>query len=80
MRHFLGINFPLKFASKKHRITRHIDWLYDHDILTLKALAKLYEKCQFPAGNYMFKVSKRNTRTRCEICSKLSIKTPERSQ
>ena len=25
----------------------------------------------------MFKVNKRNTRTRCEICSKLTIKTPE---
>ena len=25
----------------------------------------------------MFKVSNRNTRTRCEICSKLTIKTPE---
>ena len=32
-----------------------------------------------PAGNYMFKVNNRNTRTRCEICSKLVIKTPERS-
>ena len=32
----------------------------------------------FPAGNYMFKVNNRNTRTRCEICSKLRIKTPER--
>ena len=32
----------------------------------------------FPAGNYMFKVKNRNTRTRCEICSKLTIKTPER--
>ena len=31
-----------------------------------------------PAGNYMFKVNNRNTRTRCEICSKLAIKTPER--
>ena len=29
------------------------------------------------AGNYMFKVNNRNTRTRCEICSKLTIKTPE---
>ena len=29
-----------------------------------------------PAGIYMFKVN-RNTRTRCEICSKLTIKTPE---
>ena len=25
----------------------------------------------------MFKVNKRNTRARCEICSKLTIKTPE---
>ena len=33
-----------------------------------------------PAGNYMFKVNNRNTRTRYEICSKLSIKTPERRQ
>ena len=29
-----------------------------------------------PACNYMFKVSNRNTR--CEICSKLTIKTPKR--
>ena len=31
-----------------------------------------------PAGNCMFKVNNRNTRARCEICSKLTIKTPER--
>ena len=31
-----------------------------------------------PAGNYMFKVNNRNTRTRCEICSNLAMKTPER--
>ena len=31
-----------------------------------------------PAGNYMFKVNIRNTRTRCEIYLKLTIKTPER--
>ena len=29
-----------------------------------------------PDGNYMFKVNNRNTKTRCEICSKLAIKTP----
>ena len=33
-----------------------------------------------PAGNYMFKVNNRDTRTRCEICSKLTIKIPERLQ
>ena len=31
------------------------------------------------AGNYIFKVSNRNTRTKCEICLKL-IKTTERGQ
>ena len=31
-----------------------------------------------PAGIYVFKVTNRNTRKRCEICSKLTIKTPER--
>ena len=30
-----------------------------------------------PAGIYLFKVNNRNTGTRCEICSKLTIKTPE---
>ena len=29
-------------------------------------------------GNYMLRVNNRNTRTRCEIYSKLTIKTPER--
>ena len=35
---------------------------------------------EFPAGIYLFKVNNRNTRTRCEICSKLTINTPERRQ
>ena len=29
----------------------------------------------FPAGIYLLKVNNRNTRTRCERCSKLTIKT-----
>ena len=31
----------------------------------------------YPAGNSLFKVNNRNTRIRCEICSKLTIKTLE---
>ena len=31
-----------------------------------------------PTGIYLLKVNNRNTRTRCEICSKLTIKIPER--
>ena len=34
----------------------------------------------YPAGIYLLKVNNKNTRIRCEICSKLIIKTPERRQ
>ena len=34
----------------------------------------------YPAGNYMFRVNGRNTRTKYKICSKLTIKIPERCQ
>ena len=33
-----------------------------------------------PAGICLLKVNNRNTRTRCEICLELTIKTPKRSQ
>ena len=32
----------------------------------------------FPADIFLLKVNDKNTRTRCKICSKLTIKTPER--
>ena len=47
---------------------------YDKNNLITKISANI------PAGNYMLKVNNRNTRTRCEICSKLTIKTPEWGQ
>ena len=34
----------------------------------------------YPTGNYIFKVNNRNTRTRPEICSELTIKIPEQRQ
>ena len=33
-----------------------------------------------PAGIYLLKVNNRSTRTRCEICLKLTIKTPKQRQ
>ena len=33
-----------------------------------------------PVDNHMFKVNNRDARTRCKICSKLTIKTPQRRQ
>ena len=40
----------------------------------------LFFNSSWPAGIYLLKVNNRNTRTRCEICSKLTINTPERRQ
>ena len=34
----------------------------------------------YPVGIYLLKVNNRNTRTKCEIFSKLTIKTPKRHQ
>ena len=47
-------------------------------IITLRFYSSIMAVCQcysYPAANYIFKVSKRNTRTRCELYSKLTIKT-----
>ena len=35
------------------------------------------QKTKDLAGNYIFKVNNRNTRTKRKICSKLTIETPE---
>ena len=43
------------------------------------SIAALSSGFLFPAGIYLLKVNNRNTRTRCEICSKLTIKTRRRS-
>ena len=47
-------------------------------IVDLKQVNVSWHYNLFPGGNYMFKVNNRNTRTRCEICSKLTINIPER--
>ena len=51
------------------------------DNLNFKLLILLLPCTQLnPAHNNMLKVNSRNSRKRCEICSKLTIKTPERHQ
>ena len=30
-------------------------------------------QCNYPVRNYMFKVNNRNTRTKCEICSEVTV-------
>ena len=47
-------------------------------LMFLTVYCILYSQVGFPAGIYMFKANNRNTRTRCKICTKLTLKTPER--
>ena len=41
---------------------------------------KLTVSTRYPANIYLFKVNNRNNRKMFEICSKLTVKTPERRQ
>ena len=51
---------------------------WSHLVFILLLKGCYHPSGHFPAGNYMFELNNRSTRTRCEICSKLRIKTPER--
>ena len=56
----------------------NIKWLTV--LFRMKKTQSINKNKVYPAGIYMFKVNNRSTRTRCDICSKLTIKTPERRQ
>ena len=49
-----------------------------HDVLSKEVRKQNYKLLMKmnPASNYMFKVNNRNNRTKCEIYSKITIKTP----
>ena len=49
-----------------------------HGVTKKHLKAKVVLNKTYPAGIYLLKANNRNTRTRCEICSKLTINTPER--
>ena len=50
--------------------------LYRTDLIEVCTEKNLFN-AGFLAANYMFKVKNKNTRTRCEMCSKLTITIPE---
>ena len=49
-------------------------------VIVMIMMAVAMTKMLISAGIYLLKVNNRNTRTRCEICSKLTIRTSERHQ
>ena len=62
-----------------HKLFKLIYFNQPHECKTydITSYSRVYSHA-IPAGNYLFKVDNKSTRTRCEICSKLTIKTPER--
>ena len=55
-----------------------VDWFLFNGNIGLKWVKPVTITYPFPANNYLFKVNNKNDRKRCEICSKLTMKTPER--
>ena len=70
----------LTFAGKIWRrspkkVNQMISTMTCHPIF--KLLHTLIVLITYPAGNNLFKVDIRKTKTSCEICSKFTLKTPE---
>ena len=86
--HFLSIKdffsrdvWETSYYAQKLQIVKNV-WNYSipsktHFTSFLMFCRNAYIDKNYPAGNCIFN---RNTRTRCELCSKLTIKTPERRQ
>ena len=78
----VGIRAAINRSLLSSPYSRNINIISDRKFTTsndmFSAKCKLFYKTNKPVGNHMFKVNNKNTRTRCQICSKLTIKTPER--
>ena len=67
--------FVLKFPVYDEKIFSFQNLLVKH-----KSVLVQYYDLQFPVGIWLLKINNSNTRTRCEICSKLTTKASERRQ
>ena len=65
--HFIFKEFKSPFSSKGISLIKEIK-VYNLESILMHVAADIY----------LFRVNNRNSRTRCEICSKLTMKTPER--
>ena len=54
-------------------------WMPKYILRNFKAFS-FFHWSIYPAGIYLLKINNKNSRTRCEICLKLTIKTPKRRQ
>ena len=67
------------FRKKFGPISYHWSFSIPSDVfrgVKMETSPKKWFNKPYPVGNYMFKVNNRNSRTRSEICSKLTMMTP----
>ena len=69
--------FHLVYTQNFRKIL-HAYLINDPHLIRQSCLLLSFPRALIPPNNYMFKVNNRNTRIRCKICSKLTIKTPKR--
>ena len=66
---YVKISEPVEVNSEINFLFKKTLYVFYFNCLAFYVLTNM----KYPAVNYMFS---RNTRTRCEICSRLTIKTP----
>ena len=76
----MPVHFPCTRLKIQKMFNNNLDKGINHNEKSLLIFANTRSKSaiKFPAIIYLFKVNNRNTRKRCKICSKLTIKKPER--
>ena len=79
-RNFISKN---NFVNLTKLYSQKINWfpfirnnLFLSEVLTSSSTIFIFSH-KNPSNNYLLKIDSRNTRKRCEICSKLTIKIPE---
>ena len=79
-------NFTLFHVTKTYTVSHYVRQSWHEEKRWLEAVRDFFKDNlnlsseYYPAGKYMFKFNTSNVRTRCEICSKLTIQTSERRQ
>ena len=73
---------PVNFKCSSNPIftNKNLDKMSQSENMVIHMVLWFMISFSFPAGIYLIEVNNRNTRTMCEICSKLTIKIPERRQ
>ena len=71
---------PRRQMANASKIKENLKIVMERDFTPLQIrMIKMPQK-SFPVNIYLLKANNRNTRKRRKICSKLTIKTPERCQ